>query len=102
VVPDPPFTWDWEYPTPTCTALNVTYPGNIPSGQANDANVRFESNVGQFTLNFHNNTGTWSGLTNFSYTSHPQWPAGVTSYRVVWTQVGGTNYHWQGSVACAA
>ena len=98
----PPFDWNWEYPTPTCTALNVVYPSNIPSGQANDANIRFESNVGQFTLNFHNNTGTWSGAHAFSYTDHPNWPAGVTSYRVVWTQVGGTNYHWQGNVACGA
>jgi hypothetical protein len=24
----------------------------------------------------------------------------VTSYSVVWTQVGGTNYHWQGKVPC--
>ena len=98
----PPFDWNWEYPTPTCTALNVVYPSNIPSGQANDANIRFESNVGQFTLNFHNNTGTWSGAHSFSYTDHPNWPAGVTSYRVVWTQVGGTNYHWQGNVVCGA
>ncbi|GAA4372125.1 hypothetical protein [Nocardioides caricicola] len=98
--PEEPFSWDWEYADPTCTALTVGYPANIPAGQANDANIRFESNVGQFTLNFHNNDGTWSGTHVFDYRSHPQWPAGVTEFHVVWTQVGGTNYHWQGDVAC--
>ncbi len=98
--PEAPFTWDWEYADPTCTALTVGYPANIPSGQANDANIRFESNLGQFTLNFHHNEGTWSGTHVFDYRSHPRWPAGVTDFHVVWTQVGGTNYHWQGDVAC--
>ncbi|GAA1132497.1 hypothetical protein [Nocardioides aquiterrae] len=97
---DTPFTWDWTYADPTCTALTVAYPANIPDAQANDANIRFESNVGQFTLNSHHNTGTWSGTHVFDYLSHPQWPAGVTSFHVVWTQVGGTNYHWQGDVSC--
>ena len=100
VEPETPFTWDWRYADPTCTALSVGYPANIPDGQANDANLRFESNLGQFTLNYHHNTGTWSGTHVFSYTDHPQWPAGVTSFHVVWTQVGGTNYHWQGDVDC--
>lgn len=95
-----PWTWDWQYAPPACDALTVDYPANIPSGQANDVNIRFETNLGELTLNFHNNDGTWSGRTIFTYAAHPQWPAGVTAYRVVWVQVGGTNYHWQGSLGC--
>jgi hypothetical protein len=96
-----PFTWDWKYAAPTCTGLSVAYPADIPSGQANDVNVRVDTDHGQVTLNFHNNTGTWGGTTSFPFTTHPSWPAGVTSYHVTWVQVGGTNYHWQGDVACA-
>lgn len=96
-----PFTWDWTYADPTCAGLSVAYPSDIPSGQANDVNVRVETDHGQLTLNFHNNTGTWSGTTSFPFTTHPSWPAGVTSYHVTWVQVGGSNYHWQGDVACA-
>ena len=95
-----PFSWDWKYQDPSCTALNVTYPSNIPDGQANDVNVRLNTDKGQVTLNFHNNEGFWSGETKFGYSSHPNWPVGVTTYSVVWTQVGGTNYHWQGNVKC--
>ncbi|GCD90912.1 hypothetical protein [Nocardioides sp. LS1] len=98
--PTKPFDWDWTYADPGCAALGVDYPADIPDGQANDVNVRLETNVGQVNLNFHNNTGFWGGTTDFGYLTHPSWPAGVTSYRVVWTQVGGTNYHWQGSVEC--
>lgn len=96
-----PFTWEWKYAAPTCTGLSVAYPADIPSGQANDVNVRVETDRGQVTLNFHHNTGTWSGTTFFPFTTHPSWPVGVTSYAVTWVQVGGTNYHWQGKVACA-
>jgi uncharacterized repeat protein (TIGR01451 family) len=95
-----PFSWDWTYEDPACSALTVTYPSNIPDGQANDVNIRFETNLGPLTLNFHNNDGFWGETTSFPYASHPSWPAGITSYRVVWTQVGGTNYHWQGNVRC--
>lgn len=98
-----PFTWDWEYADPTCTALTVSYPVNIPSGQANDVNIRIVYGAGYsqtITLNFHNNTGTWSGTKVFTYSSHPNWPANIGPYKVVWTQVGGTNYHWQGEVTC--
>lgn len=98
--PDVPFSWNWTYEDPTCNALTVEYPWNIPDGQANDVNVRINTNLGQVTLNFHNNEGFWSGNTEFDYSSHPNWPVGVTSYTVVWTQVGGTNYHWQGKVPC--
>lgn len=96
-----PWTWDWTYAAPTCDALTVDYPANIPSGQSNDVNVRFTTANGQFTLNFHNNTDTWSGHTVFTFARHPQWPTDVTEYDVVWVQVGGTNYHWQGQ-ACSA
>ncbi|MCW2774562.1 MAG: hypothetical protein JWN91_2888 [Nocardioides sp.] len=95
-----PFSWDWQYDEPSCSALTVAYPSNIPDGQANDVNIRLETNLGQVTLNFHNNDAFWGGTTSFPYASHPRWPAGVTSYSVVWTQVGGTNYHWQGKVPC--
>ena len=78
----------------------MAYPSDIPSGQANDVNVRFRSSTGEFTLNFHNNVGTWSGTTRFAFDTHPSWPAGISSYAVSWVQVGGTNYHWQGSVGC--
>ncbi|MDP3967024.1 MAG: hypothetical protein Q8Q02_01990 [Nocardioides sp.] len=100
--PGPPFDWDWPYPPPVCDALIVTYPTNLPQGQANDVNVRFRTPAGQFTLNFHNNDGFWSGTTSFPFTQHPDWPAGLTSYAVEWVQVGGTNYHWEGRVRCLA
>lgn len=96
-----PFTWEWKYADPTCSGLSVAYPADIPSGQANDVNVRVETDHGQVTLNFHNNEGTWSGTTVFPFTTHPSWPAGVASYAITWVQVGGTNYHWQGTVSCA-
>ena len=102
-VPTPalvPWSWDWQYAAPACDALTVDYPSNIPSGQANDVNIRFATASGPVTLNFHHNTGTWAGRTAFTYVNHPQWPAGLTAYDVVWVQVGGTNYHWQGTVAC--
>ncbi|GAA4696707.1 hypothetical protein [Nocardioides conyzicola] len=102
-VPTPavvPWDWNWQYAAPACDALTVDYPSNIPSGQANDVNIRFATSTGQFSLNFHDNTGTWDGRTVFTYANHAQWPAGLTAYDVVWVQVGGTNYHWQGTVAC--
>ena len=98
-----PFDWNWQYAAPTCDALTVTYPANIPAGQANDVNVRIKygSNYGtELTLNFHNNAGTWSGTQVFTYSTHPNWPANIGPFKVVWTQVGGTNYHWEGEVAC--
>jgi len=75
-------------------------PADLPSGQANDVNVRIETNQGQVTLNYHNNETAWSGTTGFTFSQHRNWPAGVTSYTVSWVQVAGTNYHWQGSVSC--
>jgi hypothetical protein len=102
VPPVVPWTWDWTYADPTCTALTVDYPANLPQGQSNDVNVRFETADGSFTLNFHNNAGTWAGRTIFTFAGHAQWPAGLTAYDVVWIQVGGTNYHWQGRVSCGA
>ena len=97
------FDWNWEYPDPTCTDLTVTYPAGIPAGQANDVNVRIKYGVNfssEITLNFHNNGGTWSGTQTFTYATHPNWPANIGQYKVVWTQVGGTNYHWEGEVVC--
>ncbi|CAN5118902.1 hypothetical protein BH09ACT12_BH09ACT12_36500 [soil metagenome] len=94
------FDWNWTYADPACDAVTVAYPSDIPSGQANDVNIRFSSNVGEFTLNFHNNESTWVGTTGFTYATHRNWPAGVSSYDVTWVQVGGTNYHWQGDVKC--
>jgi len=97
------FDWNWEYPDPTCDALTVTYPTGLPAGQSNDVNIRIKYGVNfssEVTLNFHNNTGTWSGTQTFTYATHPNWPANIGQYKVVWTQVGGTNYHWQGEVTC--
>lgn len=99
--PDGSFDWNWTYGTPSCDSVVVAYPSNIPEGQSNDVNIRLETDRGQVTLNYHRNEGTWSGTTSFVYSQHPLWPAGVTAYDVTWVQVGGTNYHWQGDVACA-
>ncbi|WP_156163631.1 hypothetical protein [Demequina subtropica] len=95
------FDWNWEYPAPTCTDLVVTYPENLPVGQANDMNVTFKNLVTQATttLNFHHNGGTWSGTKTFDFTAHSSWPD-WGYYAVTWVQVGGTNYHWQGSITC--
>lgn len=97
----PPFDHNWEYAPPTCDGLTVTYPENIPAGQSNDVNVRVKNlATGELlTLNFHNNTGTWSGTKTFNVKDHPNWP-GWTWFEYQWTQVAGTNYHWQGSVVC--
>ncbi|MFF2370245.1 hypothetical protein ACFVS8_06780, partial [Agromyces sp. NPDC058110] len=94
-----PFDWNWEYAAPTCKALTVVYPSNIPAGQANDVNVRVIADGKELTLNFHNNTGTWSGTKVFTFDQHPKWPD-PDVWSVVWVQVGGTNYHWQGKVDC--
>ena len=106
--PNPPvttpgggFDWDWTYETPGCDGLVVAYPSNIPDGQSNDVNIRLMTDQGEITLNYHLDQGTWSGTTAFVYSQHRLWPADVASYTVVWTQVGGTNYHWQGAVECA-
>ncbi|MDO9495464.1 MAG: hypothetical protein Q7J48_07165 [Nocardioides sp.] len=88
------FDWNWKYATPTCDALTVAYPSNIPDGQSNDVNIRIRTASGDVNLNYHNNDGTWSGTRGFTYSQHAQWPAGVTEYTVVWTQVGGSNYHF--------
>ncbi|MFM9877011.1 MAG: hypothetical protein ACKVOG_04065 [Rhodoglobus sp.] len=98
-----PFNSDWQYAAPTCEALTVNYPADIPEGQANDVNVKilYGANYGtELTLNFHNSAGTWSGTQTFTYATHPNWPANIGPFKVVWTQVAGTNYHWQGEVAC--
>jgi hypothetical protein len=97
------FNWDWEYPAPVCGAgLTVTYPADIPAGQANDVNIRIRLPNGELrTYNFHNNGGFWSGVTHFVLETHPQFIIDrVTSYTIVWVQVGGTNYKWTGTVAC--
>lgn len=98
---DAPFDWNWEYAAPTCTALTVVYPEDIPSGQANDVNVRIENLLTnqELTLNFHKGSGTWSGTQVFDFTSHPNWP-NWPNYKVEWVQVAGTNYHWEGTVTC--
>jgi len=100
-----PFDYDWQYSAPTCYALTVNYPADIPSGQANDVNVRIVYGVGyatELTLNFHNNAGTWSGTQAFTYSTHPNWPENIGPYKVVWTQVAGSNYHWQGEISCGS
>ncbi|WP_156160766.1 hypothetical protein [Demequina soli] len=95
------FDWNWQYGAPTCAALTVTYPADIPAGQANDVNVTIKNLAtnAEKTLNFHNNGGTWSGTQTFTFASNAGWP-GWSWYAVTWVQVGGTNYHWSGSVTC--
>ncbi|WP_435745669.1 hypothetical protein [Nocardioides sp. SYSU DS0663] len=100
--PNPPavdrhghFDWNWRYAGPTCTALVVAYPSNIPGEQSNDVNVRvWTKEAGEVTLNYHLDGATWSGTQAFVYDQHALWPAGVTEYAVVWTQVAGSNYHY--------
>jgi hypothetical protein len=81
--------------------LTVIYPADLPSGQANDVNIRFRRPDGsEFTLNFHLNSGFWSGTVVFTYNTHPNWPAGLTVYTVVWVQVAGSNCHWSDNLQC--
>lgn len=94
-----PFDWDWQYAAPTCEALVVVYPKDLPAGQANDVNVRFSIDGKDVTLNFHNNSGTWSGTKTFVFADHPQWKD-PTAWTLKWVQVGGTNFHWEGSISC--
>lgn len=94
------FDWNWSYPAPSCSEVTVAYPGDIPSGQANDVNVRVATDRGTRTLNFHKDDGTWTGTVGFVLASHPRWPSSVRRYTVEWVQVGGTNYHWQGDLDC--
>ncbi|WP_402462468.1 LPXTG cell wall anchor domain-containing protein [Isoptericola aurantiacus] len=95
------FDWDWEYPAPTCDGtLTVTYPDDLPSGQANDVNITVQNlESGEVaTINIHREGGTWSGQQVFDPTTEPEWPTGWTSWAILWTQVAGTNYHWEGYV----
>ncbi|GAA1944826.1 hypothetical protein [Agromyces allii] len=94
-----PFDWNWEYAAPTCKVLTVVYPSNIPSGQANDVNVKVVADGKELTLNFHLDKGTWSGTKEFVFADHAKWP-NPKSWTVTWVQVAGTNYHWTGSVTC--
>ncbi|UOE44652.1 hypothetical protein [Agromyces larvae] len=97
---DTPFDPNWEYPAPTCTALTVTYPANIPAGQAIDVNVRIVADGEDITLNFRQKHGTpYSGTVVFEYAKHADWPD-PDIWTVNWVQVAGTNYHWTGSVQC--
>ena len=101
--PEKPFDWNWQYDAPTCTGLTVAYPNNIPAGSNNkDVNIRVKDLVsGEVrTFNFHDSDFITSGKTvTYKVTEHPNWP-GWTYYEVQWTQVHGTNYHWEGSVTC--
>ncbi|MHB1171645.1 MAG: LPXTG cell wall anchor domain-containing protein [Lacisediminihabitans sp.] len=102
-LPSSSFDENWQYAAPTCGALTVSYPGDIPAGQADDVNIRIEHGTGYSTtttLNFHNNDGTWSGRRVFTYSSSPNWPNDIGPYKVVWTQVSGTNYHRSDDISC--
>ena len=98
-----PFDWNWQYAAPTCDGLTVVYPKNIPAGSDNkDVNIRVKNlTTGETqTFNFHDSNFNTSGKTvTYQVTQHPNWP-GWTYYEVQWTQVHGTNYHWEGSVIC--
>ena len=89
------FDWNWRYDPPSCSALTVLYPSNIPDNQTNDVNVRIRFADGTTrTLNYHFNGGNWTGMRAFNYVQHADWPAGTSEYWVEWTQVGGSNYHY--------
>ncbi|WP_216648855.1 hypothetical protein [Agromyces agglutinans] len=91
---------DWEYAAPTCEALTVDYPGNLPAGQAVDVNVRITADGTPVTLNFRNADGsTYSGTKVFTFADHADWPD-PHAWTVEWVQVAGTNYHWQGQIEC--
>ena len=93
--PDGSFDWNWRYDPPSCSALTVLYPSNIPDNQTNDVNVRIRFADGTTrTLNYHFNGGNWTGMRAFNYVQHADWPAGTSEYWVEWTQVGGSNYHY--------
>lgn len=94
-----PFDSNWQYAAPTCEALVVVYPAGLPAGQANDVNVRVVVEGKDLTLNFHNNSGTWSGTKTFTFAEHPKWP-NPDQWSIRWIQVAGTNYHWEGQIDC--
>ena len=99
----PPFDWNWQYAAPTCDGLSVVYPSNIPAGSDNkDVNIRVKDlTTGTVkTFNFHDSNFDTKGKTVvYDVRQHPDWP-GWSWYEVQWTQVHGTNYHWQGSATC--
>lgn len=101
--PEKPFDWNWQYAAPTCDGLTVAYPNNIPAGSNHkDVNIRVKNlTTGETkTFNFHDSNFDTNGQTvTYKVTDHPDWP-GWTYYEVQWTQVHGTNYHWEGSVIC--
>lgn len=94
------FNWNWYYFPPIVEhGLVIDYPDDLPSGQANDVNIRVKNldTDETRTFNFHNNEGYWSGTVAFKVAEHPDWP-GWVNYAYTWTQVAGTNYHWEGHV----
>lgn len=96
-----PWSWDWRYTAPTCEALTVAYPENLPEGFSKDVNIRFNSNLGRDTFNYHNDDSSWRGVTSFVYAQHPRYPtSGLRWYTVEWSSVHGTNHEWKGAVNC--
>ncbi|WP_407319161.1 LPXTG cell wall anchor domain-containing protein [Isoptericola halotolerans] len=88
------------YPAPTCEGvLTVTYPKDLPAGQANHVNIKVQNLETDeiVTINIHLEQGTWSGEQTFDPTTDPDWP-GWESWAFLRTQVAGTNYHWEGYV----
>lgn len=97
------FDWNWQYAAPTCDGLTVVYPKHIPEGSDHkDVNIRVKDLVSGTvkTFNFHDSNFVTSGKTvTYQVTTHPSWP-GWTHFEIQWTQVHGTNFHWEGSVVC--
>ena len=98
------FDWNWQYAAPTCKAgLVVAYPDDIPAGSDNkDVNIKVKDLASGTvkTFNFHDSDFKTSGKTvTYDVTKHPDW-FDSTWYEYLWTQVHGTNYHWEGSVVC--
>lgn len=98
-----PFDWNWTYAPPTCDGLTVLYPSNVPAGSDNkDVNIRVKNldTDEVVTFNFHDSDFKTAGKrVTYKVTDHPSWP-GWAHYEYQWTQVHGTNYHWEGSVPC--
>ena len=106
---NPPFDHDWEYPAPTCDAVTITFPANLPAGQQGvmEVNVTGGSIAGmQYKLegdaykakypNGHAGLTVvipWTEFRNYSIPSSGVWT-------VTGLQVHGTNYHWAGELEC--
>jgi hypothetical protein len=108
VDPVPGYEWDWRYPAPTCDGLTITFPDDLPESQQGviEVNVRHSHGTLQYKLEGEAYRAAFpdghAGLTvvlPWSAFRGDQPPASGT-WTVEWVQVHGSNYHWEGAVAC--